>query len=125
MKREDLLRQNLVPIGSRSAEERRELGRRGGLKSGTARRRKRTLRQAAGLLLYMAAGEEQNRLLAELGVDEPDRTNQMAALAAVLRRALEGDLKSLECLRSLAEREGEEGEPARILITGDAKRWSE
>lgn len=44
---------NLIPMSQRSHEERREIGRRGGIKSGEARRRKKQIREIAEMIASM------------------------------------------------------------------------
>lgn len=44
---------NLIPMSQRSLEERQEIGRQGGIKSGEARRKKRQIREIAKMLASM------------------------------------------------------------------------
>lgn len=44
---------NLIPMSQRSLEERQEIGRQGGIKSGEARRKKKQIREIAKMLASM------------------------------------------------------------------------
>lgn len=46
---------NLIPMSQRSHEERREIGRRGGIKSGKARRKKKQIREIAKMIVSMVS----------------------------------------------------------------------
>ena len=75
---------NLKPIRQRSSEEARKLGALGGIKSGEARREKRTLRK-----------------LLEIAMERPvgDQTTAEAITVALLDRAMSGDVKAFEVVR--------------------------
>lgn len=100
---------NLIPMDQRSQSEARELGREGGKVSGAARRRKKTMRQAAAMLLGadISGGEREfvekirPRLLA-FGVSEEDATYQDALLVSIMLKALKGDVKAAAYLRDTA-----------------------
>ena len=120
--------QGLVSMAERSPEERRALGRRGGLAAAEARRRRRTLREE--LLLLLSDGDVQRRVSAALVNEaiEGNRSGSVARAFEILRdtigekpaeRLLHGAepdaLQALSTaeLRRLAgelERETEEGE---------------
>ena len=71
--------ENLIPFGS--AEEARESGRKGGIASGVARRRKRSLKESADLFLSLpVADQKQWNKIAKQGVDPEDVDNQMAII---------------------------------------------
>lgn len=56
---------NLIPNTERSPEELREMGRKGGIKSGESRRRNKRLRECAALLAEMFLKSEEGRKLIE------------------------------------------------------------
>lgn len=76
--------ENLIPFSERSKEEARELGRKGGIASGEARRRKREIKDSLDLLLSMPfkldgnAADMVRTQLNKLGVPDDDIDNQMA-----------------------------------------------
>ncbi len=92
---------NLKPV--RTKEEARERGRKGGIASGEARRRKRTMKNAAKFLLDMpVASDNISETMKKMGFEEEDLTNQMAVLVSVFRKAMEGNVKAAEFLRDTA-----------------------
>ena len=59
--------ENLIPNSERSPSELREMGRKGGIKSGESRRRKKRLRKSAALLAEIfTESEEGKKLIADL-----------------------------------------------------------
>ncbi len=59
--------ENLIPNSERSPSELREMGRKGGIKSGESRRRKKRLREKAALLAEIfTESEEGKKLIADL-----------------------------------------------------------
>jgi len=71
---------NLIPFTERSEEEVKELNRKGGINSGIARRRKRTLREELLLLL-----------------EEADTQKNISV--AMIQKAMNGDTKAFEIIR--------------------------
>jgi hypothetical protein len=71
---------NLIPFTERSVEEVKELNRKGGINSGIARRRKRTLREELLLLL-----------------EEADTQKNISV--AMIQKAMNGDTKAFEIIR--------------------------
>ena len=102
--------ENLIPMDQRSEDEVRELGRRGGIASGAARRRKRSLREAADLYLSLPVTDRRraNKLLRRK-VDPEDIDNQMAMISGLADAATEGDARAAAVLVKLL---GEETPPA-------------
>lgn len=79
---------NLIPIRTRTSNERRELAQRAGKASGEARRRRRDMREAIRVLL-----------------DEPQGdglTGTEAMAVALYSKALSGDTRSVELVLKLA-----------------------
>ena len=71
-------KENLIPANSRTEEELRQMTRNGGIKSGEARRRKKTMREALELLMYGTELPEQTkRMLEAEGIKEDDFNHQM------------------------------------------------
>lgn len=95
MAREDIIRYN----EERSTAEAQENGRKGGIASGVARRRKRSLKEAADL--YLSLPVTDNRVynkLARRGVDPEDIDNQMAMICGLHGRASLGDAKAAKVI---------------------------
>lgn len=71
---------NLIPMNKRTEEEQREIARKGGIASGEARRRKKTLREE----------------LIEL-LETNDNNNKISI--AILNKALNGDIQAFTTIR--------------------------
>ena len=91
--------ENLIPMNERTKDEQREIASKGGKASGAARRRKRTMREAAQLILQATAGAEQAALLQKYGIPERDCTNLMLIMAKAVQLATDGNLKAAEFIR--------------------------
>lgn len=94
--------QNLIPFSERSENEARENGRKGGIASGAARRRKRSLKEAADLYLSLPVTDRRvwNKIARD-GVEPEDIDNQMAIVAGLSERAVKGDAKAAKVLFDL------------------------
>lgn len=86
---------NLIPFSERSKEEARECGRAGGIASGIARRRKRSLKEAADLYLSLPVSDKRkwNRIAARY-VEPEDIDNQMAMIVGMVDAAAAGDARA-------------------------------
>lgn len=88
--------ENLIPFNKRSQEEARELGRKGGIASGEARRRKANFRKTLNLLLTAKIDNpEWTPILEAMGLDS---TLESAVNAAMIREALAGNVKAYEAI---------------------------
>ena len=100
---------NLVPMDQRSEDEARSLGQQGGIASGVARRRKRSMREAADY--YLALPETDRRSVNALlrdAVDPEDIDNQMAVIKGITARAKKGDPQAANVLLKML---GEDNPP--------------
>lgn len=94
--------QNLVPNSERTAEERQKIASAGGRASGIARRRKRSLREAADLYLSLPVADRKSwNKIAREGVDPEDIDNQMAMIIGLTQRAMKGDAKAAKVIVDL------------------------
>lgn len=85
---------NLIPLNERTKEEQREIARKGGIASGEARRRKKTLKEELIDLL-----------------ESNDNNNKISV--ALLKKALDGDIQAFTTIRdTIGEKQAEklEGE---------------
>lgn len=88
--------ENLIPFDKRSEREAREFGRKGGKASGEARRKKADFRKTLNLLLTAKIDNpEWTPMLEALGLDS---TLESAVNAAMIREALNGDVKAYEAI---------------------------
>ena len=97
--------ENLIPMSERSKEEVREIARRGGIKSGETRRRKKTMKENLELLLTMSVGKGEKADI-ENGENIKDYakenvTVEQAILIAQIQKALKGDAQAFEMIRDL------------------------
>ena len=106
---------NLIPV--RSTEEARERGRNGGRASGEARRRKKSLREAAELYLSLPVADKRawNKLARE-GVEPEDADNQMAIIAGLTIKAVKGDAKAAKLLFELVGDQRGEDDEVKVVI---------
>lgn len=94
--------QNLISIGDRTTSEQRKITSAGGIASGVARRRKRSLKEAADLFLSLpVADKKQWNKIAKQGVDPEDVDNQMAIIVGLSMKAAKGDSKAAKVLFDL------------------------
>lgn len=81
--------ENLIPMDERSQNEARELGKKGGKKSGETRRRKKDMKAKMKLLLSLQPTASQSELLKAIGIPEEDADNEMLLLVAMFQAATE------------------------------------
>ena len=106
---------NLIPV--RSTEEARERGRNGGSASGEARRRKKSLREAAELYLSLPVSDKRAwNKLAKDGVAPEDVDNQMAIIAGLSIKAAKGDAKAAKVLFDLIGDQSREEDEVKVII---------
>lgn len=106
---------NLIPV--RSTEEARERGRNGGRASGEARRRKKSLREAAELYLSLPVSDKRAwNKLAKDGVEPEDVDNQMAIIAGLSIKAAKGDAKAAKVLFDLIGDQSREEDEVKVII---------
>ena len=93
---------NLIPNSERTPSELREICSKGGKASGVARRRKRSLREAADLLLSLPVKDPDalDRILGA-GVPVEDADYQMAVVVGMTIGAMNGDSKSARVLMEM------------------------
>ena len=108
--------ENLIPMDQRSKSEARELGKKGGIASGAARRRKRSLKEAADLYLSLPVTDRRraNKLLRRQ-VDPEDIDNQMAMIAGLTDAATDGDARAAVLVKLLGEETPPDDADAAVL----------
>jgi hypothetical protein len=114
---------NLIPhqfTSDQNREEAAKNGRLGGKASGAARRRKRSLKEAADLYLSLPVEDKRRwNKLARRYLDAEEIDNQMAMIVALWDGAMSGDARSAKVLIDLIGAEGEEQSGGETLeITG-------
>lgn len=109
---------NLIPMDQRSESEARELGRKGGIASGAARRRKRSLKEAADLYLSLPVSDRRKfNKLARRCLDPDDIDNQMAMIVGLHEAASNGDARAAAVLVKLLGEETPPGDADAAVLT--------
>lgn len=111
MPREDGYK-NLVPMDQRSEDEARSLGQQGGIASGKARRRKRSMKEAADYYLSLPETDRRrvNALLRD-EVDPEDVDNQMSVVMGMAEAAKRGDARAAGVLLKMLGEEVPQEDP--------------
>jgi hypothetical protein len=91
---------NLIPANERTKEELRAMTRNGGIKSGEARRKKKTMREALEMLMYQTELTEQAKsMLRAEGVENVDDMNhQMVITRSLIAKAEAGDVQAYNAI---------------------------
>ena len=93
---------NLIPQNKRTKTEQREIARMGGIASGEARRKKKTLKDLADMIGGLAVKAEKNRnIMLEAGIAEEDLVRDTEALFRISLKAQQGDVKAAEFLAKI------------------------
>ena len=92
---------DLKPV--RTKEEAKERGRNGGIKSGEARRAKKSMRETAKALMAMeVVGDNNKRNLEAFGIQKGDQNYQTAVVVRLMQKALvEGDTSAIRLIGEL------------------------
>lgn len=96
--------ENLIPADERSEDEVREIGRKGGIASGVARRKKKAMRDTINLALGLRSeltDAEIERYM-RLGFADEDIDNQAKIIMGIMKLAADGDIRAAEFIRDTA-----------------------
>ena len=89
--------ENLVPMNERSESEARELGQKGGIASGVARKKKAEWKDILEMLgAKKAKSKKIKELMKELGIPDDEQTSDVAKMFNLDLRSQSGDPKALE-----------------------------
>ena len=92
-------KENLIDPKDRTSEQLRERTRKGGIKSGEARRRKKTMREALEMLMYHTELKEQTKqMLKAEGISEEDFNHQMVITRSLIAKAESGDVQAYNAI---------------------------
>ncbi len=92
-------KENLINPKDRSSEELREMTRKGGIKSGEVRRRKKTMREALEMLMFHCELSEQTKqMLRAEGVSEEEMNHQMVITRSLIAKAESGDVQAYNAI---------------------------
>ena len=93
---------NLIPFNERTEEEQRRIATEGGIASGAARRRKKSLKEAADLYLSLPVSDKRRwNKIARKYVEAEDIDNQMAMIIGLAEAATAGDAKAAKVIIDL------------------------
>ena len=108
---------NLIPFDERTESEQRDIRSAGGIASGAARRRKRSLREAADIYLSLPVTDRRTwNKIARRGVDPDDIDNQMAMIIGLTMAATAGDARAAKVIIDLIGEEDSQGEAGVEII---------
>lgn len=101
--------QNLIPNSMRSKEEVKANSAKGGRASGEARRRKKTFKQLAQLVLSLPPSEEKVKELMAAGFADDDINNKVAVIANLIKISqLENNPQAVAAFKALVNVTGED-----------------
>lgn len=105
--------QNLIPFDERTESEQREIAQKGGIASGAARRRKRSMREAADYYLSLPETDHRrvNAMLRDQ-IDPEDIDNQMSVVMGIAEQAKRGDARAANVLLKMLGEETVQEDPA-------------
>lgn len=110
---------NLRPGSMQSKSEVRENGRKGGIASGQARRRKKTLSELAKMIADNPAPDNARAKLAKMGISDEDANNNAVVAASIYAKAVKGNMQAVDKWEQLvAVSKSDESKyelPARVL----------
>ena len=110
---------NLRPGSMQSKSEVRENGRKGGIASGQARRRKKTLSELAKMIADNPAPDNTRAKLAKMGISDEDANNNAVVAASIYAKAVKGNMQAVDKWEQLvAVSKSDESKyelPARVL----------
>lgn len=103
---------NLIPFNKRTESEQREIAQQGGIASGKARRRKRSMKEAADYYLSLPETDRRrvNALLRD-EVDPEDVDNQMSVVMGMTEAAKRGDARAAGVLLKMLGEEAPQEDP--------------
>lgn len=110
---------NLRPGSMQSKSEARANGKKGGIASGQARRRKKTLSELAKMIADNPAPDNTRAKLAKMGISDEDANNNAVVAASIYAKAIKGNMQAVDKWEQLvAVSKSDESEyelPARVL----------
>ena len=104
---------NLIPFNERTESEQRDIAQKGGLASGAARRRKRSMREAADYYLSLPETDRRrvNAMLRD-SIEPEDIDNQMSVVMGIATAAKQGDSRAANVLLKMLGEETVQEDPA-------------
>ena len=103
---------NLIPFNKRTESEQREIAQQGGIASGKARRRKRSMKEAADYYLSLPETDRRrvNAMLRD-SIEPEDIDNQMSVVMGIATAAKQGDSRAANVLLKMLGEETVQEDP--------------
>lgn len=96
--------QNLLKAENLTSEQLRERARKGGIKSGEVRRKRKAMKEQAELLLSLPIKNPKlKQQIKSLGIKTDDIDNQMALIVSLYQTALKGGKNSVQAFNVIME----------------------
>lgn len=114
---------DMTPFNERPIEELRAISRKGGINSGIAKRRNKTVQQVAEMVLNLKApmpAASRKALAKHWKVKEQDIDVMFTSLTALAKKAMKGDAKAFEVVRDSAGQKPREQMAMSHEFAGDA-----
>lgn len=94
--------ENLINLRDRTPEERKEIARKGAEATNEIKKKKKTMKEQAELLLSLAVKNPKlKKKMEELGLDEENQTNQMAMIISIMNKTIaKGDVQAFNTLQA-------------------------
>lgn len=109
--------QNLIPLTERGKEDAKRIRQMGQAAQTAARRRKRSMREAADVYLSLPVSDRRTwNKIARCGVDPEDIDNQMAMIIGLTMAATAGDARAAKVIVDLIGEEDSQGEAGVEII---------
>ena len=116
----DVAREDLIPLNKRTKDEQKKIAAEGGRASGVARRRKRSLKEAADLFLSLPVSDRRRwNKLARKGIEPDDVDNQMEMIVGLQEAAALGDAKAAKVLIDLIGEDAKDDTDGGVTIVDD------
>ena len=115
--------ENLIPQSERTKEEQRQIASMGGIASGVARRKKKTMRDTINLALGLRSeltDAEIERYM-RVGFADEDIDNQAKIIMGIMKLAAEGDIRAAEFIRDTAGEKPKDSMALSHEVTGETK----
>ena len=93
--------ENLIPVANRTSDELREMTKKGGIASGEARRKKKTLRECVRLFGELPVEGKNARAMAELGIPVEEHNRLMQISVSLYQKAMKGDVAAFNAIRDI------------------------
>lgn len=117
--------ENLIPI--QSTEKARELGRKGGIKSGEVRRKKRALKETMAMLLELPVMDEKiAKRIEKFGVEPGDLDNYTRLMYTLLQEAFKGNLSAIHEVQNIVDASNTEDSSAiKVVFSNEIEEYLE